>query len=105
MNHTELIYSEDLGESLYSGAPIKCCFNIYHRNLDLRKEKFNIPGLIYCGHLFRSGKCKHSDDRLNDSYDFRIAAWHYPRLLKDNETCTNEIVMKVSPEKYSWFEK
>lgn len=103
MTHTELLYSEDLGEQLYSGKPIRCCLNMYHRNMELSKEKFDIPGIIYCGHLFRTGKCIHSEERLNASYDFRIAAWHYPRLLKDNEYCTNEIVINVDPKKYDWF--
>lgn len=105
MNHTDLIYSEDLGELEYSGAPIRCCLNMYHRNMEATKQKFEIPGLIYCGHLFRSGKCKHSDERLNANYDFRIAAWHYPRLLKDGETCTNEIVINVRPDRYKWFKE
>lgn len=105
MSNTELIYSEDLGTMLYSGKPIKCCFNIYHRDPGNKKLTYNIPGIIYCGHLFRSGKCKHSADRLEKKYDFRIAAWHYPRLLKDNEFCTNEIVLLVDPKKYDWFNK
>lgn len=105
MTHTDLVYSEDLGNLQYSDRPVKCCLNMYKRNLDSQKQSYKIPGIIYCGHLFRSGKCQHSDSRLEKKYDFRIAAWHYPRLLKDDETCTNEIVIDVAPSKYEWFKK
>lgn len=103
MNNTELVYSENLSVQQFKNYDVPVCLNMYKHSPGIGKEKFDVPGIKYCGHLFRTGKCKHSEDRLNKKYDFRIAAWHYPRLLKDGETCTNEIVIDVVPAKYEWF--
>ena len=97
MKDTELLYSEDLGLMKYSGRKVHCCFNIYHYCKDGHKQNFDIPGIIECRHIFRSGKYQHSDDILNYPWDFRVAAWGRIRLLEDNETCPNEVVFHIEP--------
>lgn len=103
MKDTELLYSEDLGTSLYSGRKVHCCFNIYHKCKDGHKQDYSIPGVVECRHIFRSGKYKHNDNVINDNWDYRIAAWGNIRLLQENEYCPNEVVLKVLPEKKEWL--
>lgn len=106
MKDTELLYSEDLGILPYSGKKVHCCLNIYHKKKDGHKQDFTIPGISVCRHIFRTGKYKHNDSILNDAWDFRVSAWGNIHLLKENETCPNEVVFKVSNDKTSaWLEK
>ena len=105
MKDTELLYSEDLGKLSYSGRKVHCCLNIYHYCKDGHKQNFDIPGILECRHIFRSGKYKHSDEILNDNWDFRIAAWGNIHLLKNNEFCPNEIVFKCNNEIKEWLKK
>lgn len=97
MKDTELLYSEDLGETNYSGKKIHCCFNVYHKKKDGHKQNFDIPGILECRHIFRSGKYKHKDELLEFPWDYRVAAWGNVRLLVENETCPNEVVFKLDP--------
>ena len=103
MKDTEIIYSEDLGATEYSGKKVKCCFNIYHKCKDGHKQDFDIPGITTCRHIFRSGKYQHSDDILNDDWVYRVAAWGNLRLLKENEFCPNEIVFKCEDNIKDWL--
>ena len=105
MKDTELLYSEDLGTVKYSGRPVHCCLNIYHKCKDGHKQNFDIPGIIECRHIFRSGKYQHSDDILNYPWDFRVAAWGNVHLLEDNETCPNEVVFHVDDSIRDWLHK
>lgn len=103
MKDTELLYSEDLGEVLYSGRKVHCCLNIYHRCNDGHKTDYSIPG-IYARHIFRQGKYKHSDELLNNDWDFRVAAWGSRlRLLEVDETVGNEIVFLVEDHMKEWL--
>ncbi len=97
MKDTELLYSEDLGVMNYAGRPVHCCLNIYHYCIDGHKQNFDIPGIIECRHIFRTGKYQHSDDILNYPWTYRVAAWGTIRLLEEGETCTNEVVFYVDP--------
>ena len=97
MKDTELLYSEDLGVMNYAGRPVHCCLNIYHYCIDGHKQNFDIPGIIECRHIFRTGKYQHSDDILNYPWTYRVAAWGTIRLLEKGETCTNEVVFYVDP--------
>ena len=105
MKDTELLYSEDLGTVKYSGRDVHCCLNIYHKCKDGHKQNFDIPGIIECRHIFRSGKYQHSDEILNDNWDFRVAAWGSIRLLGENEFCPNEIVFKAEDEIKPWLKQ
>ena len=105
MKDTELLYSEDLGTVKYSGKSVHCCLNIYHKCKDGHKQDFDIPGIIECRHIFRSGKYQHSDDILNDNWDFRVAAWGSIRLLNDGEFCPNEVVFKATDEIKPWLQE
>lgn len=102
MKDTELLYSEDLGIMKYSNKPVHCCFNIYHKCKDGHKQNFDIPGVLECRHIFRSGKQQHSDDILNYPWDFRVSAWGNIRLLEDGETCPNEVVLKTDSTMREW---
>lgn len=105
MKDTELLYSENLGTLMFSGRKVKVCFNIYHKCKDGHKQKWDIPGLIECRHIFRSGKYQHSDDILNDNWRFRVAAWGTIRLLDEDETCPNEVVFKCEDDLAPWLGK
>lgn len=103
MKDTELLLSEDLGEMLYSGKKVHCCFNIYHKCKDGHKQDYSIPGILECRHIFRSGKYQHSDEILNYPWDFRVSAWGSIHLLKEGEACPNEVVFRVSDEIKEWL--
>lgn len=105
MKDTELVYSEDLGTLQYSGRNVHCCLNIYHKCKDGHKQNFDIPGIIECRHIFRSGKYQHSDDILNYPWDFRVSAWGSIHLLSPDETCPNEVVFKAEDSIKNWLEK
>lgn len=105
MKDTELVYSEDLGTLQYSGRNVHCCLNIYHKCKDGHKQNFDIPGIIECRHIFRSGKYQHSDDILNYPWDFRVSAWGSIHLLSPDETCPNEVVFKAEDSIKDWLEK
>ena len=106
MKDTELLYSEDLGTMKYAGKPVHCCLNIYHKCKNGHKQNFDIPGILECRHIFRTGKYQHSPDILNYPWDYRVAAWGTIKLLEANETCTNEVVFKLDPNNpniYHWL--
>lgn len=105
MKDTELLYSEDLGNCQYSGRTVHCCLNIYHFCKDGHKQNFDIPGILECRHIFRSGKYQHSDDILNYPWDFRVSAWGGIHLLGPDETCPNEVVFRVDDSIRDWLEK
>lgn len=105
MKDTELLYSEDLGKMNYAGKLVHCCLNIYHYCKDGHKQDFSIPGILECRHIFRSGKYKHDDSLLNFSWDFRVAAWGTIRLLEEDETCPNEVVLRVEETMRPWVEE
>lgn len=102
MKDTELLYSEDLGIMKYAERPVHCCLNIYHKCIGGHKQDFSIPGIIECRHIFRSGKYQHEDAILNKDWDFRVSAWGTIHLLKQDETCPNEIVFKVEDSMKEW---
>lgn len=103
MKDTELLYSEDLGKLSYSGRKVHCCLNIYHYCKDGHKQNFDIPGILECRHIFRSGKYQHADDILNYPWDFRVSAWGNIHLLKENEYCPNEVVFRCENSIYDWL--
>lgn len=103
MKDTELLYSEDLGACKYSGRTVHCCLNIYHKCKDGHKQNFDIPGILECRHIFRSGKYQHSNEILNYPWDFRVAAWGNIHLLDDNEFCPNEVVFRVDDSMKDWL--
>lgn len=105
MKDTELLLSEDLGKTLYSGKSIHCCFNIYHKKIDGHKENFDIPEILECRHIFRSGKFQHSDKILNYPWNFRVAAWGDIHLLKENEQCPNEVVFRTKESINIWLKE
>lgn len=102
MKDTELLYSEDLGTVAYSGKKVHCCLNIYHKCANGHKQNFDIPGVLECRHIFRSGKYQHEDNVLNYPWDFRVAAWGRVRLLEDGEYCPNEVVFRVEDSTREW---
>lgn len=89
----DLIYSEDLGLLEYSNKKVHCCLNIYKSNKEHKKDNYDIPG-VYVRHIFRTGSEKHKQELLDKQWDYRIAAWGIPKLLKDGEYCTNEVVIQ-----------
>ena len=105
MKDTELLYSEDLGKLSYSGKLIHCCLNIYHYCKNGHKQKFDIPGIVECRHIFRSGKYKHDDEILNYPWTFRVSAWGKIHLLSADETCPNEVVFICNDDIKEWLHK
>lgn len=105
MKDTELLYSEDLGTLPYSGRKVHCCLNIYHYCKNGHKQNYDIPGILECRHIFRTGKYKHPDDILNYPWDFRVSAWGTIKLLDVGETCPNEIVFRCDDNIKEWLEK
>ncbi len=103
MKDTELLYSEDLGNLTYSGRRVHCCLNIYHFCKDGHRQNFDIPGILECRHIFRTGKYKHSDEILNYPWDFRVAAWGTVRLLNQKEFCPNEVVFRCDNNIRGWL--
>lgn len=103
MKDTELIYSEDLGNIAYSNKKVHCCLNIYHYCKDGHKQNFDIPGILECRHIFRTGKYKHSEDILNYPWDFRVSAWGQIHLLSEDEQSTNEVVFKCDSSISDWL--
>ena len=78
----DLIYSEDLGNVMFSGCkPVRCCFNIYRRpKTSLNKARTND---------LKTVKFMRSDSKNYPSfdYDFRIRYWggRAGSLIKENE--------------------
>lgn len=103
MKNTELLYSLDLGKISFSGRLVHCCFNIYHFCENGHKNDYSIPGVLECRHIFRTGSQKHSEEIINKEWDFRIAAWGSIRLLSENESATNEVVLMVEPAMKPWI--
>jgi hypothetical protein len=65
----DLIYSEDLGERLYSGKKVRCCFNIYKKNINKIQDsiKLNDVKIITVQ--------RYLNKEENFTYDLRISAW------------------------------
>jgi predicted RNA methylase len=91
-DNSELIYTENLGNLLYSDRSVHCCFNIYKRNISNAKDNLKMENIV----LFES--IKNSDPKRNkpyvdENYDFRICSWGASagRILKDNERYAKEI--------------
>lgn len=70
----DLIYSEELPISSYSGIDLKCCFNIYKRpsnSLLNKKPKFEFKDIK----LRDVGRGKSRNDKVPSNYDFSICAF------------------------------
>lgn len=67
----ELIYSEDLGERLYSDRTVHCCFNIYKRPADgefANKKDYTLKDITLIE--YKRGK-----EIEFDRFDFAICTW------------------------------
>lgn len=70
----DLIHSEQLPISSYSGVPLKCCFNIYKRSnsgLLNKKPKFEFKDIKLSG-IYRR---KSRNDKVPSNYDFSICGY------------------------------
>lgn len=91
----DLIYSEDLGETTYSGRNLHCCFNIYKRPLRgiNETEKKHIDGIVF----YRQDKQGY--ESIKD-YDIRMCYWGNGTvgkiLTNDNEHYSGEYKIKIT---------
>lgn len=91
----DLIYSEDLGETTYSGRNPHCCFNIYERPLRgiNETEKKHIDGIVF----YRQDKQGY--ESIKD-YDIRMCHWGNGTvgkiLTNDNEHYSGECKIKIT---------
>lgn len=85
MYEFDLIYSENLGEQLYSGRPVNCCLNIYKRptnNILNRRPCFKLKEVDI---ILTQGHSQCKELILKDDYDLRILSWGSGRSnLSDN---------------------
>ena len=97
MSNTELLYSKDLGENIFTDRKLHTCFNIYHYKLNGHKQNYDIPGIsIYS--LRRTGKEEYKNND-NLIYDYRICEWGSNiHVLEDNEIYASEIIIKAENE-------
>lgn len=73
MYEFDMIYSEDLGEKLYSDRKVHCCFNIYKRNPNgiNKKHTCNLKDVILKG--VATGKSR--NDKVPSIYDFSVCGF------------------------------
>ena len=92
----DLIYSEDLGQQVYTDRVLHCCFNIYKRpqNGGLNKKKVNkLPFL----------KIKRNDSKGYEEfpYDIRMCAWGdgtAGKILKGDEHYSAEYKILIDDD-------
>ena len=74
----DLIYSEDLGELIYSDRLLHCCFNIYKRPLKGIKLKpdYTLKSVTIIEHRRKKGNYHTGKNKdIPDNYDFAICGW------------------------------
>jgi len=88
-----LIYSEDLGERIYTDRKLHCCFNIYKRpeNKELNKKPIN---------KLKDIKITRQDSKNYDKalFDIRMCYWGdgtAGKILKENENYSGEYKIKI----------
>ena len=64
MYEFDLVYSEDLGEQLYSNKKVRCCLNIFKRNKNGLNKK---PNYKLKEVIIKSGE-RHNDEKRNNYY-------------------------------------
>ena len=71
MYEFDLIYSEDLGDKLYSGVDLRCCLNIYRRNINglNLKPNYKLNDVIIKEHRRTGQQCG------NEEYDIGICSF------------------------------
>ncbi len=69
----DLIYSEDLGKSIYSGVDVHCCFNIYKRPIKglNKREPFRLKDII----MKEVRKSRNQFLPLDFKYDIGVCIW------------------------------
>lgn len=92
---TELIYSEDLGEMLYSGRKVHCCLNIYHLCKGKKNENYDLEGITYR----RLNATTTPPAVYNADWDYRIRDWGVIYLIEDDSRWLGEIGIKVDAAK------
>jgi hypothetical protein len=98
MYQFDLIYSENLGDRLFSGRNIRCCFNIYQKPIS---DKLNKKIIIKLNDLeiIRQDQKSYPDIL---EYDLRMAHWGngcVGKILKENEHYSNEYKIIIHNEK------
>ena len=95
MYEFDLLYSENLGELIFSGnRKVKCCLNVYVRpEKGLNKKSKNKLKDV---EIVREDSKKYS----NFEYDIRMGRWgtSVGRILKDGENYTGEYKIKIHNE-------
>jgi hypothetical protein len=73
MYEFDMIYSEDLGQRLYSNVKVHCCLNIYKRNTNgyNTKPNFDLVDVTLKG--VATGKSR--NDKVPEQYDFSICGF------------------------------
>lgn len=90
----DLIYSEDLGEQVYSGVELHCCFNIYKRPSSGSLNK-RVTTRLKDITIYRQD----SRDYDKKEFDIRMCYWgngSAGKILKDNEHYSAEYKIKVN---------
>lgn len=97
MYEFDLIYSEDLGERLYTDRNLHCCFNIYRRPKDgeLNKKKSSKLKDIS---IYRQD----SNNYEQKEFDIRMCYWGdgtCGKILSDGEKYSAEYKIKINNDK------
>ena len=105
MYEFDLVYSEDLGERLYSNKKVRCCLNIFKRNENGLNKK---PDYKLKEVIIKSGE-RHNDEKRNKiitkdifNYDIGICAWGVScgKVLEEEGKYCYEHFIKINNDKY-----
>lgn len=104
LHQFKLIYSEDLGDILYSGShKIRTCLNIYKRpsaneagNRKIKNYNLRDISITCVDRKRKSGVLSYNKDITKLDYDFKISAFGFPRLLDKDKWLVSNICIKVN---------
>ena len=104
MYEFDLIYSEDLGEQLYSNKPVRCCLNIFKRNKNgLNKQpNYKLKDVVIKSGERASGKRNKIITKETFDYDIGICAWGSScgKVLTTEGKYCLEYFIKINNDKY-----
>ena len=104
MYEFDLIYSEDLGEQLYSNKKVRCCLNIFKRNPNGLNKKTNYKLKDVIIEIGVRGRGKRNKVITKDifDYDIGICSWGNAcgKVLEGEGKYCTEFFIKINNDKY-----
>ena len=101
----DLIYSEDLGEQLYSGRLIHCCLNIYKKpegkryNKKINYKNTDIIEIREIRETVKNDSFKENKKLGDFKYDIAICAWgSIGKELKDGQNYAKTFYIKIKDD-------